>query len=271
MILIVFWLLKVYTKIGMKKISESTKQVIKKLFISLIIIVCILLIGYLVFDLIGWTDLTREELQEFISSTGAIAPLVFIFVSFAQVTFVPIPGAVTILAGNYLFGFWLSFLYSYIGMMLGGSFAFVLGRWLGRPYINWVAGGKEKADEWIKKLKGRETVFLFFAFLLPLFPDDILCSIAGILPISFATFSIMQIITRATSIGGTLLFMSGEIIPYSGWGIPVLVVIAIIAIAAFIVSLRYADKLNDFFSKFIDKIVGKKNRTKNQEDEKNNS
>ena len=137
--LIVFCLLKVYTKIRMK-ISNDTKQVIKKLFISLIVIVAIVLIGYLVFDLIGWTDLTREELQEFISSTGAIAPLVYIGVSFAQVTLIPIPGAVTILAGNYLFGVWLSFLYSYIGMMLGGAFAFVLGRKLGRPYINWVAG-----------------------------------------------------------------------------------------------------------------------------------
>ncbi len=240
------------------KISNDTKQVIKKLFISLIVIVAIVLIGYLVFDLIGWTDLTREELQAFISSTGAIAPLVYIGVSFAQVTLIPIPGAVTILAGNYLFGFWLSFLYSYIGMMLGGAFAFVLGRKLGRPYINWVAGGKEKADEWIKKLKGRETVFLFFAFLLPLFPDDILCSIAGILPISFAAFTVMQIITRATSIGGTLLFMSGEVIPYSGWGIPVLIALAIIAVVAFIISLKYADKLNEFFSRFIDKIVVKK-------------
>lgn len=253
------------------KISNDTKQVIKKLFISLIVIVAIVLIGYLVFDLIGWTDLTREELQEFISSTGAIAPLVYIGVSFAQVTLIPIPGAVTILAGNYLFGVWLSFLYSYIGMMLGGALAFVLGRKLGRPYINWVAGGKEKADEWIKKLKGRETVFLFFAFLLPLFPDDILCSIAGILPISFATFTVMQVITRATSIGGTLLFMSGEVIPYSGWGIPVLIALAIIAVSAFIVSLKYADKLNEFFSRFIDKIVmKKKSKDKKQKSEQEN-
>ncbi len=251
----------------MKKLTDNTKQVIKKLFVSGIVIVAILLIGYLVFDLLGWSDLTREELQAFIAGTGAIAPLVYIAVSFAQVTLVPIPGAVTILAGNYLFGFWLSFLYSYIGMFLGGAFAFWLGRKLGRPYINWVAGGKEKADEWIKKLKGRETVFLFFAFLLPLFPDDILCSVAGILPISFMTFTVMQLITRATSIGGTLLFMSGEVIPYSGWGIPVLIALAIITIAAFIVSLKYADKLNEFFSNFIDKLVGKK-KPENQTDAK---
>jgi uncharacterized membrane protein YdjX (TVP38/TMEM64 family) len=149
-------------------------------------------------------------------------------------------------------------------MMLGGLLAFYLGRLIGRPYINWVAGGKEQADSWIKRLKGRETVFLFFAFLLPLFPDDLLCSVAGILPITFLTFLIMQIITRATSIGGTLLFMSGEVIPYHGWGLWVLGVIVVLSIAAFIVSLKYADKLNAFFDNFISKIILRKDKKKKQ-------
>ncbi len=245
----------------MSKISSENKKVIIKLLISALIIGLIILAGYLVFKFLGWTDLTREQIQDFVSSTGAIAPLVFIFISFAQVTLVPIPGAITIVAGNYLFGFWLSFLYSYIGMFLGGLAAFALGRLIGRPYVNWVAGSKEKADEWIKKLKGREKVFLFFAFLLPLFPDDILCAVAGVLPISWALFIVMQLITRATSIGGTLIFMSGEIIPYHGWGLVVLVILAVISIAAFILSLKYYDKINDFFSKFVDKF-SKRTKTK---------
>ena len=242
------------------KITDESKKIIKKLVISVAVIGLLILGAYLLFRALGWTDLTREELQSFILSTGAIAPLVFIFVSFAQVTLVPIPGAVTILAGNYVFGAGLSFVYSYIGMMIGGLVAFLLGRLIGRPYVNWVAGSKEKADEWIKKLKGRETVFLFFAFLLPLFPDDILCSIAGVLPITWPTFIIMQVITRATSIGATLLFMSGEFIPYEGWGLIVLAVLAVLAIVAFIISIKYADKLNKTFSGFIDKIMGKRNK-----------
>jgi uncharacterized membrane protein YdjX (TVP38/TMEM64 family) len=232
----------------------KNKKTIVRLLCSAAVILLILLGIYFIFKACGITDLTKEQLQEYILSTGAVAPIVFIGVSFLQVTFVPIPGAVTILAGNYLFGAGLSFLYSYIGMMLGGLLAFYLGRLIGRPYINWVAGGKEQADSWIKRLKGRETVFLFFAFLLPLFPDDLLCSVAGILPISFMTFLIMQIITRATSIGGTLLFMSGEIIPFHGWGLWVLGGVALVCIAAFIICLKYADKLNVFFDNMIDKF-----------------
>lgn len=240
--------------------EKENKQIIIKLLLSALLIGLIILIGFLVFKWLGWNKLSREQIQEYIMSKGAIAPIVFILVSFLQVTFVPIPGSVTILAGNFLFGFWYSLLYSYIGMMIGSVVAFALGRMIGRPYVNWVAGSKEKANEWIKKLKGRETVFLFFAFFLPLFPDDLLCSIAGILPIKWSTFMIMQAITRLTSISATMLFMSGEIIPYHGWGLVVLIVIALLCVVAFILSLKYADKLNQYFSGFIDKITGVFNR-----------
>ena len=226
--------------------EQNTKKVLKRLIISALIIGGIILGVYLIFKALGITDLTREQIQDFVQSTGAVAPLVFIAISFAQVTLVPIPGMVTILAGNYVFGIWLSFLYSYIGMMIGSVVAWWLGRAVGRPYVNWVAGGVEQADEWLKRLKGRETVFLFFAFLLPVFPDDLLCSVAGILPIRFSTFMIMQVITRFTSIGASLLFMSGEIIPFHGWGLIVLGTVGIICVIAFILGMKYADKLNAF-------------------------
>ena len=91
---------------------------------SCLFILTIIVIAYLFFSAYGITKLTRNQIQEYIESTGAIAPLVFIGISFLQVTFVPIPGVVTILAGNYLFGPYLSFLYSYIGMIIGGVVAF---------------------------------------------------------------------------------------------------------------------------------------------------
>lgn len=248
--------------------NQNTKKSLIKLIVSAMIIGGIVLGVYLIFKSLGITDLTREQIQDFIKSTGAIAPLVFIGISFAQVTLVPIPGMVTILAGNYVFGIWLSFLYSYIGMMIGSVVAWWLGRAIGRPYINWVAGGAVQADEWLKRLKGRETVFLFFAFLLPVFPDDLLCSVAGILPIRFSTFMIMQVITRFTSIGASLLFMSGEIIPFHGWGLVVLALVGVVCVIAFIFGMKYADRLNKFFDGLIDKITLKVKGNKANKSEK---
>ena len=166
-------------------ITEQSKKTITKLLVSGFIIVLIVAILYFVFKALGFTDMKREDLQKIIAKTGAVAPLVFIGITIAQVTFVPIPGAVTILAGSYIFGFWQSFVYSYIGMMIGSVLSFALGRLIGKPYVSWVAGGKEQVEDWIKKLKGREKVFLFFAFLLPFFPDDILCFVAGLSSMKF--------------------------------------------------------------------------------------
>ena len=242
--------------------TAENKKALVKLISSVLVITVIVLMIYIILKAFGVTDISQEELQEFIAGTGVIAPLIYIGISFAQVTLLPIPGAITILAGNYVFGPWLAFLYSYIGMMLGSLAAFGFGKLLGRPYVNWVAGSKEQAEEWIKKLKGREKVFLFFAFLFPFFPDDILCSVAGILPIKWSTFTLMQVFTRITSIAGTIFFMSGHIIPYEGWGLVVIGFVVVLFIAAFILSMKYSEQINKLFESFINKITQKLKKTK---------
>lgn len=236
------------------------KSIIIKIIISLLVIGLIILGLYFLFKYLGWTNLTKEELQAKIASTGVFAPIVFIVASFLQVTFIPIPSSVTIIVGNYLFGFWLSFLYSYIGIILGSILAFYLGRWLGRPFVNWVVGDSKAVDEYLIKMKNKEKVILFFMFLLPLFPDDALCSLAGILPISFLTFLFMQLLTRATSILGTLFFMSGEIIHYDALGISIIVIVCILALVAFYLSYKYADKINEIFYNIMDKITFRKKK-----------
>lgn len=232
----------------MKNVSQN-----KKIFFKILLVAALIgaLIGiYFIFKSFGLTDVTKEDVQTYVQKTGVWAPIVFIVISFLQVTFVPIPGAITILAGNYLFGAWKSFFLSYIGMMLGALFAFFLGRVFGKKLVYFLAGGEDKVETWLKRLKGKQNVVLFFMFLLPFFPDDLLCLVAGLLPLSFFGFFMMQVITRATSIAGTLFFMSGEIIPYHGWGIPVLISLGILAIVAFVLSYKYSEKIEAWFIKF---------------------
>ena len=233
--------------------QSDKKKTIVKLIISVIVIAVIALLGFLLFKHFGLKDITREEIQSFIETKGAAAPLIFILLSFAQVTLIPIPGAVTILAGNYLFGAVKAFIYSYIGMLLGAMVAFFLGKLIGRPFVNWIAGSKEKADSWIDKLKGREKIVMFFMFLLPLFPDDLLCAIAGMFKYSTLEFLVLQLITRATSIFGTLFFMSGEVIPYNAWGISLVAILSIIVIVCFALSMKHYEKIEEKLNRIFKK------------------
>lgn len=245
--------------------KNSKKKIIIRILLSLVVMAIFLVILYLIFKKLGLIGLSKEQIQEKISSFGPWGPLAFIVLSFLQVTFIPLPSAITIVVGCYLFGFWLSFLYSLIGILLGSFLAFFLGRKLGRPFINWLFGDKEKVDYYLKKLQGKETVLLFFMFLLPMFPDDALCGIAGILPISYFVFLIMQLITRTTSILATLLIMSGEFIPYHGYGIVIMIVLALLGIIAFIIAFKNADRINDALITFTNKIFLKKKRKKEKD------
>ncbi len=243
----------------MKK-KQILTAILKMLFSLLIIVIFfVLLFLFLHYAMhIDFKDLKdREMVQKIIAEKGSYAPIIFILISFLQVTFIPIPGSVTIIAGSYLFGFFQSFIYSYIGMLIGSILAFYLGRIIGRPFVNWVVGDSLTVDKYLNRFKGKETILLFFMFLFPFFPDDLLCSLAGITPLSWGRFIIMQIITRATSILGTLIFMSGEIIPYNAWGITLLVILSIFALIAFIISYKNADKINEFIDKLALKITNK--------------
>lgn len=252
-------------KVQMDDQKKKIKKIIAKLLLSAFVIGLVIFGAYLLFRYFGWTDLSREQIQDFIASKGAWGPTIYVLLSFLQVTFVPIPAALTIIAGNYLFGPGLAFLYSYIGMMFGSAVAFALGKWLGRPFVNWVFGDKESVENYLRKMIGKENVILFFMFFLPFFPDDALCSLAGILPISWFGFMMMQVVTRATSIGGTLLFMSGEVIPYHGWGIVVLMILGVLALIAFIICYRNAEKLQEAFYKLFRRSE-KKDQTENKEE-----
>ncbi|MBQ3572740.1 MAG: hypothetical protein IJA15_07930, partial [Clostridia bacterium] len=103
--------------------TTEKKNSIIKLIISVSVIGLLVLAVYFVMKKIGLQDITKEEIQEIIESQGAKAPLAFILISFLQVTLIPVPAIVTILAGNYVFGIAGSFLYSYIGMFCGAMTA----------------------------------------------------------------------------------------------------------------------------------------------------
>jgi uncharacterized membrane protein YdjX (TVP38/TMEM64 family) len=205
---------------------------------------------------LGLTGITREQVQNAVSSAGAVAPIVFIALTFLQVTIVPIPSAVTIVAGSYVFGPWLSFIYSYIGLVLGSMFAFFLGKRIGRPFVNWIAGDAETANGWIERLCGRERVLLYFMFFLPAFPDDLLCAIAGMFNLTYREFFVMQLLTRTTSVAGTLFFMSGEVIPYNGWGIALILAVGLLALILFVLCMKHYEAIKAF----LDRLFRKNNQ-----------
>ena len=223
-----------------------------KIIKVVIIIVALLLIAlaiYLPLELTGTIDRidSAEELGQIIRDGGVYSYIIFVVVQFLQVTFLPLPAAVTTIAGTLVFGPWITLGLSLFAVLLGSAFAFFLGRKVGRRLVVWVAGEKDAA-KWEEKLKRGKYVF-FLMMLFPVFPDDILCIVAGCIGMDWKFFMVTNLITRPLSIGALCFFGSGQVIPFSGWGIPVWIVLVVLGIIAIYLSVKYQPQIENFITK----------------------
>lgn len=245
-------------KLKKEKAIKILKSLLRLTIGFIVVFLLFLLIYYLLHKFLGveikdFED--KEKIQEFINSSGNYGKLIYILISFLQVTFIPIPGSLSVMVGNYLFGFINTLWMSSLGIILGSILAFYIGRKIGRPFVNWVVGDKKLVDKYLKKVEGKETMIFFLMLIFPFFPDDPLSSIAGITKISLKRFFIIQLIGRPISIGGTMFFLTGEIIPFSGWGILVLILIFLVMTLLLLICFKKAGEIN----KFLNDIFKRKN------------
>lgn len=185
-----------------------------------------------------------ETLREVIGRAGGMAAIIYILFCFLQVVLLPVPGSVAVAVGVAMFGPWKCAIYSFIGIVTGSVLAFGIGRWIGYKAVCWIVG-KESLDKWLEKLKGKDYLILSIMFLLPMFPDDLLCFVAGLSSMTWKYFIIMIIITRAISVVSTAY--SFELIPFTTWwGLLTWGVLVVLVVIAFWLVLKYSDRIDSF-------------------------
>lgn len=136
-----------------------------------------------------------DTLKDVVHSAGPFGPLVFITLQILQVFFAPIPGQVTGLAGGFLFGSALGLIYTVIGATIGFTLIFLLARRFGRPFVERMFSKKHvERFDYITKETGPMALFLIF--LLPAFPDDLVCYLAGLTKIPIRTLILVSIAGR---------------------------------------------------------------------------
>ena len=234
----------------------------KKILRTLFVIAMIALFLTLTYFILVWTGLWEkfnsvEKLKNLILGLGIWGRIAFVFFQFLQVTILPLPSPIMIIAGSMIYGPFQAGLLSLAGILLGSAFAFFLGKVFGVKIVRFMVG-KEAQEKWSKTLGDCKYSFVIM-MLLPCFPDDILCLVAGLTDMSWTFFMVTQLIARPIGIFSVSYLSSGEIIPYHGWGLAVWAVIIIISLML----IYLAGKYNKEIEKFINKLFKKENKEKN--------
>lgn len=160
---------------------------------------------------IGLDDLTTFKS---ILNENAFGALIYVILLTFQVVFIPINSLVLIVPAILTFGAIKAFLLSLIALILGSITAYGLGKFFGNKILHFFTSG-ESANKWQKVLSQNAKFVLPLFLLVPIFPDELICLIAGIVKINFWYFLVVSIITRIIDL--TCICFIGAVIPMHDW------------------------------------------------------
>lgn len=136
-----------------------------------------------------------DRVTKLIEDAGAWGPILFILIQIGQVFAAPIPGQVTGFVGGFLFGPTLGAIYATIGGTIGCTLVFVLARRLGRPFVERFVNPKT-LDRFDYFTESGGPLVLLIIFLVPIFPDDLICYIAGLTRIPIHRLVLVALVGR---------------------------------------------------------------------------
>ena len=166
---------------------------------------------------------------EAIQHSGFWGPTILFVLFVLQVFLAFIPGQALMVASGYIYGFTGGMLITWFSLVAGGQAAFWLARRYGRGFAEkWISSSV--LDRWDRAASGQSIMFFAITLVLPLFPNDAMCYVAGLGKISWRRFLIANILGRGMASFITVLIGAyGSLITAPVWiGACVLIVLVTI-------------------------------------------
>jgi len=132
---------------------------------------------------------------------GPLAPIAFVLAEALQVVIVPIPSQPIEIPGGYLFGLVGGTALASLGAVAGSIIAFALGRRFGRRWVERriAADVRARFDAWMGRGHRAEWT-VFWLMLVPAFPRDPLCYLAGLTQLTTMRFALIAVVGRPTGL-----------------------------------------------------------------------
>ncbi len=187
-----------------------------------------------------------DAFRTYVDRFGIWAYLIYWIVQFMAVVFVPIPGNVITVAGGALFGFWMSTVLSLTANFAASFLMFGLVRLMGQSFVRSFMG-KHKTSRYFELFTRKRDSFLFLTILLPFFPDDLICMLAGLTEIPFRKFALILFAAKPWGlIISTVVGVVGINLP-----LPWMIALGALGAALFVCGLLFGERIERFLRKRI--------------------
>lgn len=180
----------------------SLKQLHKLIDVGLIMIAVMLC-----FEILFYHSAVTAWLETVVVNAGVWSWIVLGIIQFLQVVIIPIPSTFITLLSMKMYPDNLIFLFvvTLSVIVLGVVVTYLIGRKWGKKAVVWCAGSEDEYNKWLSVLKSKKTNVIYLATIIfPIFPDDVMCLIAGSIKMNFWWYLGANIVGRAI---GLITFM----------------------------------------------------------------
>lgn len=253
----------------MKQLKEGTKKIIK-VVVTLLIAASISLLIYLILYLCGLTDI--ETISHWILKYGGLAWIVFIvvrvtctiFMSFVPACSMAFDGIAIMLFGSLMkYPSWEVFIICFISVILASTIMDLIGRYGGSKAIIRLVGEKDYNSA-LELIQTKGLVYVPVMYLLPIFPDDAICLVAGATKIKFPLHFLYIVLFRgigcATVVFGTSI-LPPEIRSFTSKNIWDYIVVLTVIVFWIYMIFKFANRVD----KYVTKKMQKKHEAKELE------
>lgn len=220
---------------------EQIIKTLKVLFIATIILVAL----EVIFIIPGVT----EFFTRLINGNGVSTYIIIGVLMFLQGTVLNIP-AVTIIELSALAGIeTFSFMYILVVMiayMLAALTSYFIGYKFGSKAVKWIAGDEEEFNKWCVVINNKGKWWYAASIILPIFPDDLLCIVAGSVKMNLPFYIVANFIGR--TIGLITMILTLKLVGKIGGNFPIMLIVWVLALIAEIIVylvIRREKKNND--------------------------
>jgi uncharacterized membrane protein YdjX (TVP38/TMEM64 family) len=158
-----------------------------------------------------------QAITDLVHQSGIWGTLTLIVLLILQVFLAFIPGQALMIASGYIYGFWGGTLLTWSALTLGGQMAFWMARRYGRPFAHRFVSPDILA-RWDRIAARQGIGFYVVTLVLPLFPNDAMCYVAGLSEIHSRRFLVANVLGRLLATAAmTFVGAYGSQIPLSIW------------------------------------------------------